>query len=76
MRRLADRSLLRREGERYRMLASIRERREAGSLPFHDLPYDDEGAAACSALADELAAHETLEEEQIQEAVQPWLTQA
>lgn len=38
------------------VLARIAERREAGELPFHDLPYDMEGAAECRRLADELAA--------------------
>jgi len=38
------------------VLEGIRSRRERGELPFHDLPYDEEGAAECSRLADELAA--------------------
>jgi len=38
------------------VLEGIRERREQGELPFHDLPYDEAGAAECSRLAEELAA--------------------
>lgn len=38
------------------VLETIRSRRDQGALPFHDLPYDEEGAAACRALADELCA--------------------
>lgn len=38
------------------VLASIAARRDAGELPFHDLPYDLDGAAECRRLADELAA--------------------
>jgi glucose-6-phosphate isomerase len=38
------------------VLQRIRERRDKGELPFHDLPYDDEGSGACIRLAGELAA--------------------
>ncbi len=38
------------------VLGQVRERRDSGELPFHDLPYDEAGAAECSRLADELAA--------------------
>lgn len=38
------------------VLESIRTRRERGEFPFHDLAYDEAGAAECSRLADELAA--------------------
>ncbi|MFN2374911.1 MAG: glucose-6-phosphate isomerase [Candidatus Binatia bacterium] len=38
------------------VLEQVRSRREAGELPFHDLPYDEVGAAECKRLADELAA--------------------
>lgn len=37
------------------VLERIRKRREAGELPFHDLPYDEAGAAECSRLGSELA---------------------
>lgn len=37
------------------VLDSISERREAGELPFHDLPYDQTGAAECQRLGDELS---------------------
>src|SRR6187455_1605238 len=36
-------------------LESIRVRRSKGELAFHDLPYDDAGAAECARLADEIA---------------------
>jgi glucose-6-phosphate isomerase len=38
------------------VLEEIRSKRDKGELPFHDLPYDQAGAAECSRLADELAA--------------------
>jgi len=37
------------------VLDSIGARRGRGELPFHDLPYDEAGAAECRSLADELA---------------------
>ena len=37
------------------VLESIRERREAGELAFHELPYDVAGAKECARLADEIA---------------------
>jgi len=37
------------------VLESIRERREAGELAFHELPYDDAGVAECVRLAGEIA---------------------
>ena len=37
------------------ILESIEQRRAGGQLPFHDLPYDDAAATACTTLADELA---------------------
>jgi glucose-6-phosphate isomerase len=38
------------------VLESIRIRRDSGELAFHELPYDDAGAARCVRLADEVAA--------------------
>jgi glucose-6-phosphate isomerase len=38
------------------VLESIRSRRDAGELPFHELPYDEAGSGECIRLAGELAA--------------------